>query len=76
MPRFLSCRSAPAATIAANGPVAERKIKEAVLASECVRDQDARPIEMEIGMQVFATEDAKEGPRAFKEKRKAIYKGR
>lgn len=65
-----------AATIAANGPVAVRKIKEAVLASECVRDQDARPIEMELGMQVFSTEDAKEGPRAFKEKRKPVYKGR
>jgi enoyl-CoA hydratase len=65
-----------AAVIAANGPIAVRKIKEAVLASECIPDQDARKLEMEIGMQVFSTEDAKEGPRAFKEKRKPVYKGR
>ncbi len=65
-----------AAVIAANGPVAVRKIKEAVLASECIPDQDARKLEMELGMQVFSTEDAKEGPRAFKEKRKPVYKGR
>jgi enoyl-CoA hydratase len=65
-----------AAVIAANGPIAVRKIKEAVLASECIPDQDARKIEMELGMQVFSTEDAKEGPRAFKEKRKPVYKGR
>lgn len=65
-----------AEVIAGNGPVAVRTIKEAVFASECVRDQDARPIEMELGMQVFSTEDAKEGPRAFKEKRKPTFKGR
>ena len=62
--------------IAANGPVAVKKIKEAVLASECIPDQDARKIEMELGMQVFGTEDSREGPRAFKEKRKPVYKGR
>ena len=65
-----------AAVIAGNGPVAVRKVKEAVHASECIRDADARRIEMELGMQVFSTEDAKEGPRAFKEKRKPVYKGR
>ncbi len=64
------------AVISANGPVAVRAIKEAVLASECIPDQDARQLEMEIGMKVFSTEDAKEGPRAFKEKRKPVYKGR
>jgi enoyl-CoA hydratase/carnithine racemase len=62
--------------IAANGPVAVRNIKAAVLEAECVPDQAAREIEMRLGMEVFSTEDAKEGPRAFKEKRKPVYKGR
>jgi hypothetical protein len=31
---------------------------------------------MEIGIPVSGSEDAREGPRAFKEKRKAVYKGR
>lgn len=61
--------------IAENGPVAVRNIKAAVLEAECVPDQEAREIEMRLGMQVFSTEDAKEGPRAFKEKRKPVYKG-
>ena len=62
--------------IADNGPVAVRNIKAAVLEAECVPDQAAREIEMRLGMQVFSTEDAKEGPRAFKEKRKPVYKGK
>ena len=62
--------------IASNGPVAVRKIKQAVYEAECVSDQEAREIEMRLGMEVFSTEDAKEGPRAFKEKRKPVYKGR
>ena len=65
-----------AGKICDNGPVAVRKIKQAVLESECVTDQDAREIESRLGLEVFSTEDAKEGPRAFKEKRKPVYKGR
>ena len=65
-----------AAKIALNGPVAVRNIKAAVLEAECVPDQEARAIEMRLGMEVFSTEDAKEGPRAFKEKRPPVYKGR
>jgi enoyl-CoA hydratase len=62
--------------IAENAPVAVRNIKAAVLEAECVADEQAREIEMRLGMEVFSTDDAKEGPRAFKEKRKPVYKGR
>jgi enoyl-CoA hydratase len=65
-----------AAKVAANGPVAVQKIKEAVQATECLPEQQALDIEFKIGMQVSATEDAREGPRAFKEKRTPVFKGR
>ncbi len=65
-----------ASTIAANGPLAVRKIKEAVL--RCVGRplDDGFKIENEIAKEVFTSEDAREGPRAFIEKRKPTYTGR
>lgn len=47
-----------------------REIDESVPEVEALKRQD------EIGWPVFATEDSKEGMRAFKEKRKPIYKNR
>lgn len=72
----LSAARELAAKVAGNGPVAVQKIKEAVIATECLPEKDALAIDLQIGMQVTATEDAREGPRAFKEKRKPVFKGK
>ncbi|MBM4444620.1 MAG: crotonase/enoyl-CoA hydratase family protein [Chloroflexi bacterium] len=47
-----------------------REIDESVPEAEALKRQD------EIGWPVFATEDSKEGMKAFKEKRKPVYKNR
>ena len=65
-----------AATIAENGPLAVRKIKEAVRRCSGRPLEDAFKIENEVAREVMRSEDAKEGPRAFMEKRKPVYKGR
>lgn len=62
--------------IAANGPVAVRKIKETVLRALSVSFEEGFQIENENAGMVLKTEDAKEGPRAFMEKRPPKYVGR
>ena len=65
-----------AGKIAANGPLAVRKTKEAVLRASGLPLEDAFRIEDECAREVMRSEDAREGPRAFKEKREPQYKGR
>jgi enoyl-CoA hydratase len=62
--------------IAANGPLAVQRVKETVLRSSGMPLTDAYRIEDESRRIVFASEDAKEGPRAFMEKRSAKYIGK
>ena len=62
--------------IAANGPVAVRAILRTIRETEGMPENDAFAIEAKIGMSVFASEDAKEGPRAFAAKRKPQFQDR
>jgi enoyl-CoA hydratase len=65
-----------AARIAANGPLAVRAVKRSVMETESLPEAEALKVELEIGLQVFASQDAREGPRAFAEKRAPEFKGR
>lgn len=58
-----------AGRILANGPLAVRATKESVLRGMKGTLRDAYKIEQELSQVVFASADAKEGPRAFAEKR-------
>jgi len=60
--------------IAANGPVAVRAILRTIRETEGLPEADAFKIEAQIGMGVFRSQDAKEGPRAFTEKRKPQFR--
>jgi enoyl-CoA hydratase len=64
-----------AAAIAANGPVAVQAVLRALRATEGVPEAEAMRIDSEIGMAVFASDDAREGPRAFVEKRTPQFTG-
>ena len=65
-----------AARINANGPLAVRATKESVLRGLATDMKSAYAIESELGQGVFGSEDAKEGPKAFAEKRDPVWKGR
>jgi enoyl-CoA hydratase len=61
--------------IAANGPVAVQAILRTIRQTEGMAEAEAFAIEAQIGMGVFMSADAKEGPRAFAEKRRPVFTG-
>ncbi len=60
--------------LVSNGPLAVQAIKESVLRGLAL--DAAYSIERLMSWIIFDTEDAKEGPKAFMEKRKPVWKGK
>jgi len=65
-----------AATVAANGPLAVAAITRTLHETDGMELDDALRYEWDYGQAVFASEDAKEGPLAFAQKRKPNFRGK
>ena len=59
-----------------NGPLAVRAVKEAAYRGVRMTLDEGLKLESLMIQNLFQAEDVKEGPRAFAEKRKPVYKGR
>lgn len=73
---LMPAAEAMARRINENGPLAVRAIKEAVYRGVRMPLEDALHLERVLFQNLFQTEDAKEGPLAFVQKRKPEYKAR
>ncbi len=62
--------------INANAPLAIQATKESVMRGLGVSLKEAYRVESQLAQQVFQSEDAKEGPRAFAEKRDPVWKAK
>ncbi len=66
-----------AAKICANGPLAVKAVVRSLRQhQECMSEDDAMLASDELAGPVFASADAKEGMKAFKEKRDAVFTGK
>ncbi len=65
-----------ATRLARNGPLALRAIKRTALETSGLPLAEAHAIEAQHSAGVMRSEDAREGPRAFAEKREPVYRGR
>ena len=63
-------------TICLNGPLAVRACKQSSKESTFLPLKEALVNEMTFSASVFMSDDAKEGIKAFKEKRPPVWKGR
>jgi enoyl-CoA hydratase len=62
--------------IVENGPLAVTGILAILRETELLPEEKAFEIEQSYGMRVMRSEDAVEGPRAFLERRKPVFRGR
>ena len=62
-----------AATIAANGPLAVEAVLRTLHATDGMTEAEAMAFDLQVGLPIFSTRDAKEGPRAFAEKRRPRF---
>ena len=58
-----------------NGPLAVMAVKESVIKTSGLTIKEGMELETKLAAPVYASRDAKEGPRAFMEKRKPKYTG-
>jgi enoyl-CoA hydratase len=65
-----------ASQIAANGPMAVRAVKQTVMEASGLPLEVGYRLEDRAKREVFASGDAREGPRSFMEKRAPVYAGR
>ena len=65
-----------AEAVNANAPLAVRASRRVVLAARLLEDDEAFEVAADATREVFRTEDFREGPRAFVEKRSPIWTGR
>jgi len=61
--------------IASNGPIAVKTVLRSMRETAAMTEADGLAHELELGWPVFATNDAKEGPTAFAEKRPPKFTG-
>jgi enoyl-CoA hydratase/carnithine racemase len=61
--------------MAANAPLAVRSAKAAVQRGAEMALQDGIQLERDLATFLYTTDDAREGPRAFLEKRAPVWRG-
>jgi enoyl-CoA hydratase len=61
--------------ISQNGPLAVKAILKSIRDTQCIPEAEAFGTEMGLGLPIFSSKDAREGPKAFLEKRDPVFKG-